>query len=96
MADYWKLDRKVVERVAKISKLKLTEEELNKFSKQMEGILDAFKQIDEVNTTNVKPSFHPQELKNDWREDETEQWKWDPLQNTKHKEGKYFKGPKIL
>ncbi len=96
MADYWKVDRKVVERVAKIARIRLTEEELDKFSKQMEGILDAFKQIDEVDTEKVVPSFHPQELKNDWREDESEQWKWDPLQNTKHKEGKYFKGPKIL
>lgn len=94
--DYWKIDRKLMEHVAKLSRLKLNEEELNKFSKQLESILKAFKEIDEVNTDDVKPSFHPLELKNNWREDKVEKWEWKPLENTKHKEGKYFKGPKIV
>lgn len=95
-ADYWKIDKKLVEHVAKIARLQLTDEEIKKFTQQLEGILQAFKAIDEVDTADVKPSFHPQELRNDWREDEVKPWRWQPLANTKHKEEKYFKGPRIV
>lgn len=94
--DYWKIDRKLIDRVSKNARLKLTEEETERFAKQLEDILDAFKKIDEVDTRDAKPSFHPQEIKNIWREDKAEKWEWEPLDNTKHKEGKYFKGPKIV
>lgn len=94
--EYWKIDKKLVERVAKVARLKLSEEEIDKFSKQLEDVLQAFREIDKVDTADVKPSFHPQELKDDWREDKARPWKWEPLANTKHKEDKQFKGPKIV
>lgn len=93
---YWKIDKPLVEQVAKIARLKLTEEEIKKFTKQLENILSAFKEIDKVDTVTVKPSFHPQEIKNIWREDEAKETKWDPLGNTKHKEKNYFKGPRVV
>jgi aspartyl-tRNA(Asn)/glutamyl-tRNA(Gln) amidotransferase subunit C len=96
MVDYWKIDKELVKRVTRNSRLKLSEEEIEKFTKQLSDILSAFKKIDKVDTTNVKPSFHPQEIKNVFREDIAKEWKWDPLANTKHKEGKYFKGPKVV
>jgi len=92
----WEIDEKLVDHVAKIARVNLTEQEIEKFSKQLENILQAFKELDEVDTSGVEPSFHPQELKNVWREDKVKSWKWDPLENTKHKEKKYFKGPKIV
>ena len=96
MTDYWKIDKELIKRVAKNAKLELTDEEIEKFTQQLEGILSAFKTIDEVDTKNVEPSFHPQEIKNIWREDKPQKWEWDPLANTKHKEGKYFKGQKAV
>ncbi len=95
-SDYWKIDEKLVKHIAKIARINLTEKEIEKFSKQLKNILQAFKEIDEVNTSGIEPSFHPQELKNVWREDKAKSWKWEPLDNTKHKEKKYFKGPKIV
>jgi aspartyl-tRNA(Asn)/glutamyl-tRNA(Gln) amidotransferase subunit C len=94
--EYWKIDRKIVKHVADIARLKLTEEEIEKFTKQLKDILDAFRAIDEVDTSSVKPSFHPQEIKNVLREDEVVKWEWDPLGNTKLKEKRYFKGPRII
>ena len=85
-----------MKRVAKVARLELTEDELKKFTEQLKSVLEAFKRIDEVDTAKVEPSFHPQPLSNDWREDEVKPWKWKPLENTKHKEGKNFKGPKIV
>jgi aspartyl-tRNA(Asn)/glutamyl-tRNA(Gln) amidotransferase subunit C len=96
MSDYWKIDKQLVKRVAENSRLKLSEQELEKFTKQLEDILKSFKEIDKVDTDKVKPSFHPQEIKNVFREDKVKEWKWDPLANTKHKEKKYFKGPRIV
>jgi len=96
MVDYWKIDKELVKRVASNARLKLSEDEIEKFTKQLSEILSAFKEIDKVDTEKVKPSFHPQEIKNIFREDVSKDWKWNPLENTKHKEGKHFKGPKIV
>jgi aspartyl/glutamyl-tRNA(Asn/Gln) amidotransferase C subunit len=93
---YWKIDKKLVEDVSKIAKLKLKEGEIEKFTKELEDILKAFKKIDEVDTVHTKPSFHPREAVNVWREDRVKKWKWNALVNTKHKEKKYFKGPRIV
>jgi aspartyl-tRNA(Asn)/glutamyl-tRNA(Gln) amidotransferase subunit C len=93
---YWKIDKDLIKHVSGIARLELTEEEIKKFTKQLEDVLTTFKKIDEVDTEKVKPSFHAIELKNIMREDEAKPWKWKPLANTKHKEKKYFKGPRIV
>jgi aspartyl-tRNA(Asn)/glutamyl-tRNA(Gln) amidotransferase subunit C len=90
------IDKKTIEHVAKISRLELENKEIEKFSKEIEDILNAFKKIDEVDTKNTDPSFHPQKIKNIWREDSAEKWDWDPLSNTSHKEKRHFKGPRIV
>ncbi len=95
-SDYWKIDEKLIDHISKVSRLSLTEKEKEKYLKQLADILKTFKEIDEVDTENVEPSFHPLPLSNVWREDEVKKWKWDPLKNTEHKEEKYFKGPKIV
>lgn len=95
-AGQWKIDSGTIEHVARLARIELTEEETKKFTAQLAGVLEAFRKIDEVDTAGVEPSFHPQPLQNEWREDEVKEWKWDPLDNTKHKEGKSFKGPRIV
>ena len=95
MTESLKIDRELVERIAKVSRLELTEEELERFTEQLKGILNAFKEMDEVDTDDVEPSFHPVEVKNVWREDRAKRWDWDPLGNSEHTEGRYIKGPKI-
>jgi len=96
MVDYWKIDKELVKRVASNARLKLSEQEIEKFTKQLSDVLSAFKEIDEVDTADIKPSFHPQEIKNVFREDLAKEWIWQPLDNTKHKEEKCFKGPRIV
>jgi aspartyl-tRNA(Asn)/glutamyl-tRNA(Gln) amidotransferase subunit C len=95
MADHWEIDRKLLDRLAEASRLDLSDEELEKFTDQLRVILEAFREIDKVDTDGVEPSFHPSEMKNVLREDEAKPWEWDPLTNSEHKEGKYFKGPRI-
>jgi len=95
MAGQLEIDRKLLEHLAEVSRLELTEEELERFTDQLKVILEAFREIDRVETDGVEPSFHPSELKNVWRDDVAEPWGWDPLGNARHKEGRYFKGPRI-
>ncbi len=93
---YLKIDENLFEKIVKNARINLTKEEKEKFIKQLEEILEAFKKIDEAQTSDLKPSFHPQEIKNVFRDDEVKKWEWNPLENTEHKEGKYFKGPRII
>lgn len=96
MVDYWKIDKELIEHICKIAKLELTEEEKERYLKQLDEILEVFKEIDKIDTTNIEPSFHPFKIKNIWREDDVKKIEWDPLENTVHKEENYFKGPRIV
>ena len=95
MSGQWTIDRGLVKRIAKVARLELTEDEIEKFTKQLKVILEAFRELDDVDTEGVEPSFHPQKLSNVLREDQATPWSWDPLDNTEHREGRYFKGPRI-
>jgi len=90
------ITEKTIKHVAKIARLELKEDEIKKFTEQLKHVLDAFKKIDEINTKDVAPSFHPQEIKNIMRDDKVKKCKWEPLANTKHKEKGYFKGPRVV
>lgn len=91
-----KVDKKLVEHVAKLARIKISEEEKDEFTSQFDSILNFFSKIDEIDTENIEPAFQPINLKNVLREDEVKEFEWDPLANTKHKENKYFKGPRII
>lgn len=92
------IDEKTLQKVASIARLKLTEEEIKKFTKQLQNVLNAFKSLSEVNTENVEPAFHPFEIKNIFREDNVEKSFTvdEALGNAEHKEEKHFKGPRIV
>ena len=88
--------RDLVLELAKAARLNLSDEETAKYTQQLSVILDAFKELDEVSTEGVEPSYHPMEIADRLREDVVEKWNWDPLANVKDKEGKYIRGPKII
>ena len=91
-------DKKMLKKVAKVARLELTEKEIDKYSKDMEDILIAFKVIDKVPTKNVKPTFQPVDVKNVMRKDvvESSLSQTEALANAKQKEQGYFKGPKVV
>ena len=92
------IDRKLLEHVADVARLKLTEEEIKKFLPQLKEALEFFSQLKEVNTENVKPSFQPVEMKNSMREDKEKEClsQEDALSLAEHKKDGYFKGPKAV
>jgi aspartyl-tRNA(Asn)/glutamyl-tRNA(Gln) amidotransferase subunit C len=92
------IDRKTVERVAKVARLDLTDSELEKYSRDLKNIIDAFEIIKKVDTDKVKPTFQPVELRNVLRKDEIGRSlpQEEALSNTKNKERGYFRGPKAV
>jgi aspartyl-tRNA(Asn)/glutamyl-tRNA(Gln) amidotransferase subunit C len=63
-----------IEKLAKLSRIELTEAEKEKFRNQLSSILDYMKKIQEVDTTKVRPTFRL-DLKNIFREDLVDQYK---------------------
>jgi len=49
------VDREWVEKIALLSRLKLTEEEVELFSRQLSDILSFVQQLEELDTSNVEP-----------------------------------------
>ena len=92
------VDINLLEHVAEVARLKLTEEEIRKFLPQLKEVLEFFSQLKNVNTDNVKPSFQPVELKNTMREDEEKKClsQDEALSLTEHKKEGYFKGPRAV
>jgi aspartyl-tRNA(Asn)/glutamyl-tRNA(Gln) amidotransferase subunit C len=93
-----KIDKKLIEHVARTARLKLTDKEINEFIPQLKEVLDAFSKLEEVDTRDVKCSYQPVELMNQFREDVVQDSlsQEDALKNTEHKKDGYFKGPKAV
>lgn len=93
-----KINEDLIEHVASLARLKLTEKEINKFLPQLKEVLEAFSKLDEVNTDNIEPSFQAVELKNVMREDKPEECisQEKALSLTENKKDGYFKGPRAV
>lgn len=88
---------KEVEHVAKLARLELTEDEKNKYSKQLGDILTYVEQMNKVDTDGVEPMSHAIPVVNVMREDEvvSEQTKDELMANAPSKEDGFFRVPKI-
>ncbi len=88
---------KDVEHVAKLARLELSEEEKEKFSKQLGDILKYVEQMNEVDTTGVEPMSHAIPMVNVMREDVvvSENTKDELMANAPLKEDGFFRVPKI-
>ncbi len=93
-----KVDENLIRHVAKTARLNLSEKEIKKFEADFKEILSNFAKLDKVDVDDVKPSFHPIDLKNVLREDVPNEplAQETALANTKHKSNGYFKGPKVI
>ena len=69
----WKpmaISRDEVVHVARLARLALTEEELDRFAGQLDAILEAVGKVAELDLSDVEPTLHPLALSNVWAEDE--------------------------
>ena len=93
-----KIDQAQVRKVAKLSRLELTEAEVEEFTGQLSAILDYVEKMNELDTDNIEPLAHCLPISNIFRQDcvkeslGTEK----TLGNAPQRDGEFFKVPKIL
>ena len=66
-----KLTKDQVKHVAKLANLPFSEEEEDKYSKQLSKILDYVEQLNQVDTSDAEPTFNVSGSFNKFRTDET-------------------------
>lgn len=59
-----------VRKIAYLARVSIKEENIQGYADNLSGILDLVAQMDEVNTDNVQPMAHPQEMVQRLRDDE--------------------------
>ncbi|WNC15612.1 Asp-tRNA(Asn)/Glu-tRNA(Gln) amidotransferase subunit GatC [Brevibacillus brevis] len=63
------ITRKEVEHVANLARLQLTEEEAERYTKDLNAILEFAAKLNELDTSNVPPTSHATDVKNVMRDD---------------------------
>ena len=93
-----KLDEKMVDKIAELSKLEFKDEEKATIINDMNKMLDFVDQLQELNTDNVEPLIHISEEFNVLREDKNVKTidQDEALKNAPSKDSTYFKIPKVL
>lgn len=89
---------KEVEHISWLARLKVNEEQLEGYAQQLNSILDYFAQLDEVETKDVKPTYHVIDVNNVFRDDViTPSLSQDEaIGNAPKKQDGCFKAPRII
>ena len=64
-----KITKQEVEHVAKLARLELSEQEQEKLTGQLSGILTYVEKLGQLNTTGIEPTAHVLDISNVMRED---------------------------
>jgi aspartyl-tRNA(Asn)/glutamyl-tRNA(Gln) amidotransferase subunit C len=93
-----KIDEAQVRKVAKLSRLELTDAEVAEFTGQLSAILDYVEKMNELDTTNVQPLAHCLPISNVLRQDIVKESLGTKkvLANAPQRDDEFFKVPKIL
>ena len=92
------LTREEVQRVATLARLRLTAEEENRLTEELDGILHYMDKLNALDTSQVEPFTHAVDIVNAFREDKvTNQPNADALlANAPEKDETFFRVPKII
>ncbi len=87
-----------IEKVAKLARLELSEEEKKIFGNQLEQVLTYMEQLNQLDTKGVEPTSHAIPMPNVFREDEVKPSfpRDEVLGIAPDKEDDHFKVPKII
>jgi len=89
------VDRDEILHVARLARLALSEEDVDRLGSQLNDILQAVAKVSELELDDVEPTSHPLDLVNAWAEDvpepslEVDQ----ALGNAPEREGDFFRVP---
>ena len=89
------IDRDQLKHVARLARLELREDELERLGAQLNDILAAVSKVSELDLSDVPPTSHPLDVVNVWAEDEPRPCLTveEALANAPERDGDYFKVP---
>lgn len=92
------ITREDVLHIAKLAKLKLTDDEITLFQEQLGRILEYFRQIEKLDTENIPPMKHVLDVHTVLRADESRPSvsPEEALKNTPKRRDNYFVVPKVV
>ena len=92
------LGRSEVEYIASLARISLTEEEIETFGEQLSHILEQFKVLEELDTSDVVPTAHAGGLQTVMRDDLSQDSldSEDVLKNAPNREGEFFRVNAVL
>jgi aspartyl-tRNA(Asn)/glutamyl-tRNA(Gln) amidotransferase subunit C len=81
--------------VARLARLELTDQEVERFTEQLSAILEAVDKVSELDLSGVEPTAHPLDLVNVWADDEPQPSLpvEEALANAPDRDGTFFKVP---
>jgi aspartyl-tRNA(Asn)/glutamyl-tRNA(Gln) amidotransferase subunit C len=94
-----KLTREDVLSLARLSRLRLSDEEIERLRSELSEILDYVETLDKVDVDGMEPTYQVTGLKNVFREDETMDYGYkteDLLKNAPDTEAGQFKVKRVL
>ena len=93
-----KISSSDVRKVAQLARLELPDDQIELYTSQIEEILSYVDQLQEIDTKNVSPTTRAVEVVNAMREDlvDVKCLREDILNQAPHREGDFFRVPKIL
>ena len=93
------ITREDVLHLAKLSNLRLSEEQIEPLKKDLDNIVSYISQLDELDTEGIEPTYQCFDMQNVWREDVIEEFeanREDLLNLTAESEDHQIKVPKVL
>jgi len=93
-----KIDKNTTLKIAKLSRIKIDNSEIEELSAELNSILDWVEQLNEVNTDNIEPLSNVSMSKLPFREDiqNNEDKSSDVLSNAPEKLENYYVVPKVV
>ena len=92
------LSKSEVEHIASLARVGMTEEDIATFGEQLSRILEQFRVLDQVDTTDTPPTSHTVDLASVFREDEVAPSypKEDILANAPREDDGFFRVKSVL
>lgn len=92
------ISKQEVEHVANLARLHLSEEEVEVYTRQLDGILEFAQKLNELDTEGIKPTSHAFDVKNVMREDEKRPSieREEALRNAPDQEEGQFRVPPVI
>jgi aspartyl-tRNA(Asn)/glutamyl-tRNA(Gln) amidotransferase subunit C len=89
------ITREEVLHVAKLARLELSDDEVDRFTEQLSAILEAVDKVSELDLSDIEPTAHPLDVVNVWADDEPQPSLTveEALANAPDRHGNFFKVP---